>query len=85
MVRKMHWSDSEERLKKMFAQADADGSGNISPEELRTFLEQVLGDELSAEDIEEMMLEADTDGDGEISYEEFASIKSHRMPAAPEP
>ena len=78
MVRKMHWSDSEERLKQVFEKCDTDGSGKISPEELRDFLQKVLGQTLTDEELGEMMNEVDEDGDGEISYEEFAKIKSHR-------
>lgn len=64
---------AEAEYKEAFARFDADGSGDISPEELRQALHQLnLG--LDDDDIEQMIVEADQDGDGSIDYEEFVRM-----------
>ena len=78
MVRKMKFTDSEEDLRELFNRFDEDGSGNISPKELRNILKAVMGNDFDEGKIQEMINEADVDGDGEISFEEFIAIKAHK-------
>ncbi|XP_033736469.1 calmodulin-2/4-like isoform X2 [Pecten maximus] len=59
---------SKEELQVAFAQFDEDGSGAISPDELRQILS---ASSLSEEQIEQLIIDADTDGDGEIDFDEF--------------
>ena len=50
---------------------DRDGSGNISPEELRNVLRGVYKSDVSEADVYRMMQQIDKDQNGEISKEEF--------------
>lgn len=54
-----------------FAQADADGNGALSPEELTTFHET-----LRATFEQRRFAKADADGDGQVTAEELAAAKS---------
>jgi hypothetical protein len=54
-----------------FERHDADGSGTISPDELRLVMES-LGEDMTEEDFQKLLVEVDKDGDGEVDYEEFA-------------
>lgn len=60
----------EEDLLEAFKMFDADGSGKISSDELRTVM-TTLGEKLSEEEADAMIKEADVDGDGNIDYREF--------------
>jgi len=58
-----------------FEKYDIDGSGDISPEELREVLVE-LGEK--EEDFDDIVAQADTDGDGTINYEEFVNMMTAR-------
>ena len=65
MAKNMKDADNEEDLMEAFKIFDADGSGNITKEELKATLHMVMGgtDEvLPDEEINEMIHEADMDG-----------------------
>mmetsp|Transcript_56615 Transcript_56615/g.143328 ORF Transcript_56615/g.143328 Transcript_56615/m.143328 type:complete len:548 (-) Transcript_56615:120-1763(-) len=57
----------DDLLKSAFKKFDTDGSGFITPENLR----EVLGDTFEGEEVEQLMAEADKLKDGRISYAEF--------------
>ncbi len=63
---------SEEKLKATFAMFDQDGSGYITPNEIKEILG--AGQNISDEAWEEMIKEVDVNGDGQISYEEFRGM-----------
>ena len=60
-----------------FKRFDQDGSGDLSPDELRAVLAS-LDDELPEAEIERIIAEADADGDGSIDYHEFANMMQAR-------
>jgi hypothetical protein len=68
-----------EKMKKLFIKLDADASGSLSSDELRTGLTKVFKGKISDEALEAMILEADADGDGEVDYEEFMNMMQHRV------
>lgn len=61
---------SEDEIKQVFDQFDADGSGYIDSSEIAKVCE-ALGVEASSSDIEAIIAEADSSGDGKVSFEEF--------------
>lgn len=61
---------SDEEIKQVFDEFDADGSGNIDKKEIRSVCEK-LGVEVSDADIEDLIKSADDNGDGKISFAEF--------------
>uniref|UniRef100_A0A7S3NBH0 Calcium-dependent protein kinase 1 n=1 Tax=Euplotes harpa TaxID=151035 RepID=A0A7S3NBH0_9SPIT len=65
---------SEEKLMAAFKLFDTDGSGTISPDELKS----VLGSsgKISDEVIEEVLKQADENNDGEIEFSEFCKLMS---------
>lgn len=63
MARKTQTKDSEAEILEAFKVFDKDGSGKISPAELRQVMGN-LGEKLSDQEVEEMMTEADLNGDG---------------------
>merc|ERR1711879_360806 len=60
-------------LVEVFKVFDRDGSGFISPAELRHVMTN-LGEKLADEEVDEMIREADVDGEGQINYEEFVKM-----------
>ena len=50
-----------------FHRIDVDGSGSLSPDELRDVMVE-LGEEMNEKELDAMIQEADHDGDGEINY-----------------
>ena len=60
-----------------FERIDKDGSGSLSPDELREVMHE-LGEDMNEKELEEMIQEADHDGDGEIDYDEFTSMMRAR-------
>lgn len=62
---------TEEELREAFSQFDEDGSGAISPDELRQILSS---SNLSEEQVDQLIIDADTDGDGEIDFDEFYTL-----------
>ncbi|GAX22414.1 hypothetical protein FisN_14Hh027 [Fistulifera solaris] len=65
--------DAETHLREVFDMFDADGSGCIDRNEMRTLMKK-LAQDLTEEEITLIMDEVDTDGDGEISFEEFKML-----------
>ncbi|TLD27264.1 hypothetical protein PspLS_04927 [Pyricularia sp. CBS 133598] len=71
-----HDSKKDEReLLAAFKVFDSDGSGSISPEELRHAL-RPLG--YTPAEIDEMIAHADLDGNGSIDYQEFVELMSQK-------
>ena len=66
-----------EEYTEAFKQIDADGSGYLSPDELRDVMD-MLGEDMNPEELEEIIKEADKDGDGEIDLEEFINMMRAR-------
>ena len=65
---------SDAGLVKRFQEVDADGSGNISADEMRAAVRRMYGKALPEMTLQKMMRAADTDGDGEVSLDEFKVI-----------
>ncbi|CAA3024976.1 calcium-dependent protein kinase 1-like [Olea europaea var. sylvestris] len=63
-------------LKEMFKTMDADNSGTITYEELKTGLPK-LGTKLSESEVRQLMDAADVDGNGAIDYIEFITATMH--------
>ena len=63
-----------EALKEVFDKYDADGSGDISREELRAAAQDFRLASSEAE-LDDLIAKVDTDGDGKISFEEFQAAK----------
>merc|ERR1712061_174366 len=57
----------EDLLRKTFHRFDADQTGRISADELKS----ILGDHFEGTDVEELIREADTDKNGAVDYDEF--------------
>eukprot|EP00927_Polykrikos_kofoidii_P075699 TRINITY_DN720_c0_g2_i1.p1 TRINITY_DN720_c0_g2~~TRINITY_DN720_c0_g2_i1.p1 ORF type:complete len:838 (-),score=214.84 TRINITY_DN720_c0_g2_i1:45-2558(-) len=62
-------SDETEEIKQAFRNADTNGDGFITKEELGPLLENICG--FGSEEIEEMFAAIDSDENGRVSYEEF--------------
>lgn len=58
-------TDREAELRQAFKVFDADNSGSINIDELRTVMKSI-GENLSEQEIEQMLKLADTNGDGTI-------------------
>lgn len=71
--RRVEDPDTEEDLIEAFKLFDSDGSGKISPKELRYLLLKLLP-HMSEEEAEEVVREADTNADGDIDFKEFVKI-----------
>jgi calmodulin len=71
--RKIEDPDTEEDLFEGFKLFDKDGSGKISPKELKTLLIELLPN-ISEEEAEEIIRDADTNDDGDIDFREFVKI-----------
>ena len=70
MLRKMNEGNPEKELMDVFMVFDKDGSGTISPDELRSAM-RVIGEKLTDDEIEDAIKLADKSGDGEVDYDEF--------------
>ena len=72
-ARKVRWVmassfNAKKLFRKVWARADADGSGELDADELKLVL-QAMGQKNP--DMEQVMKEVDTDGSGEVDKEEF--------------
>ncbi|TMW64877.1 hypothetical protein Poli38472_009044 [Pythium oligandrum] len=65
------------RYHTIFSQYDVDGSGAISPEELRSLL-KAAGEDMDDAELAKVIEQADTDGDGEIGFDEFMDLMRAR-------
>ena len=61
---------TNEKLKAAFRLFDKDGSGTISPDEIR----KVLGINSSDKHLNKLIAEIDENGDGEIQFDEFCKM-----------
>lgn len=69
------------RADKMFAKADADGSGSVDKTELQSMLDKIAektGNSLGSTD--DLMTKMDTDGNGSLSKDELATGMKSLMP-----
>lgn len=64
---------ARDRLRRMFEDLDADGSGGVDPAELATALAD-MGVAMPRADLDRLFAVADADGSGAIDFEEFASL-----------
>ena len=69
--------DAIQEYMEAFHRIDKDGSGSLSPDELREVMHE-LGEDMNEKELEEMIAEADHDGDGEIDYDEFTGMMRAR-------
>jgi hypothetical protein len=60
----------------LFCEADADGSGGLDRDEVKTLARQ-LGYPLSAVELDEAMTEMDSDGGGAVEFDEFLAWFRH--------
>ena len=58
-------------LAEQFKEFDKDGSGALSPQELKMALREVQGVDFNEKELKEIINRIDADGDGEINYGEF--------------
>jgi len=65
--------DSEREIRAAFRVFDKDGSGFITPDELRSVMEG-LGQRTSQSEVQKMIQRYDKDGDGRINYDEFVTM-----------
>ena len=73
MAVKLRTCDPEEDLRDLFRTIDQDGSGQVTAEELRAFLENICKD-LDADEVNQIVHDADADGSGEIEIDEFIDM-----------
>lgn len=68
-------------LAEQFKQFDKDGSGALSPDELKTALKEVQGVDYNEAEIQDLIKRIDIDGDGEVNYSEFlmASLNQNAL------
>jgi len=66
-------SQDDELLLKSFKEFDTDGSGAVSPDEIRAAFKK-LGSRMSEEKVNELIAKVDINGDGNINYEEFIQM-----------
>lgn len=69
------------QLAEQFKEFDKDGSGALSPDELKIALREVQGVDYNEQEIKEIIKKIDIDGDGEINYSEFlmASLNQNAL------
>jgi Ca2+-binding EF-hand superfamily protein len=65
---------TNEKLQAAFKMFDKDGSGIISPEEIKEVLSFGGTNQLSKASIDAIVKQVDENGDGEISFEEFVDM-----------
>lgn len=65
-------------LAEQFRTFDKDGSGALSPNELKQALLEVQGIDFNERDMETLIKRIDVDGDGEINYSEFLMASLNR-------
>lgn len=65
----------------MFQEADKNGNGTLSREEIRELYKSHKGIEFDEEELEELMMRIDADGSGEIDYSEWltTAISKERL------
>ena len=70
MARNMKDMAESQVISHGFGVFDQDGDGQISLDDLRSFMESI-GEKLSEAQLQEIISEIDTNGSNSISYEEF--------------
>jgi Ca2+-binding EF-hand superfamily protein len=68
--------DNIEDLRLKFLEADVDGSGALSVDELFAALKK-SGAQVTCEDIVQLVTEIDVDRDGELDIDEFVALMTH--------
>lgn len=68
--------DNVEDLRLKFLEADLDGSGALSVDELYAALKKA-GAQVTSEDIVQLVTEIDVDRDGELDIDEFIALMTH--------
>ncbi|XP_063725495.1 uncharacterized protein LOC134853428 [Symsagittifera roscoffensis] len=66
-----------EDYREVFNDFDADGSGQVSNEELRKMF-QSLGQEVTQKEVKELVAEVDKDGNGEVDFDEFCEMMTKK-------
>ncbi len=67
---------NESELRKCFLKVDADGSGKLSKQEIKSFFEK-HGHQISDKDIDDAICFADTNKDGQVDLSEFVGVRCH--------
>jgi Ca2+-binding EF-hand superfamily protein len=67
--------DNVEDFRKMFREADIDGSGYLTVDELYSVV-QKMGADVTQDDIIQLMSEIDVDRNGQIDVDEFMALMS---------
>jgi len=77
IAKKVNDTEAEEELIEAFRAFDKDGTGLVSPTELKQVISK-RGVKLADEEVEEYLREAYFHGDGDIDYEQFVKIMMRR-------
>lgn len=65
--------------RRIFHQADADKSGEVSASELQVVLQRVTGTQHSEQEVKEMIQAIDEDGSGDIDFGEFLMLMAESL------
>ena len=68
-----------QEIREAFDLFDADNSGSISPQELKTALKALGLSKTSEDEVKEMISRADKDNDGAINFDEFVEMITAKM------
>ncbi|KAG9086627.1 Calmodulin [Ceratobasidium sp. 370] len=95
MGEKMQGVSTDDEMREAFRVFDKDGSGQISPEELKIMMSSLgrfvlvavspdtdiehAGENLTDSEVQQMIEEADTDGDGQIDYDGMNQFSRARL------
>merc|ERR1711988_1245421 len=81
MARRILMHDGKVELEQAFKLFDADQSGYVTAEEIRSLMTGAGGDEaLTPQEVEELIKMADPDRDGKISFDEFKEMECLKRP-----
>jgi calcium-dependent protein kinase len=80
-VQSMMTQQELNHMAEQFKEFDKDGSGALSPDELKIALREVQGVDYNEQEIADLIKKIDIDGDGEINYSEFlmASLNQNAL------
>lgn len=86
MARRILMHDGKVELEQAFKLFDADNSGFVTADEIRSLLTTAGGDEaLTSAEVDELIKMADPDQDGRISFEEFKGMECWKIPDMTQP
>lgn len=81
MARRILMHDGKVELEQAFKLFDADQSGYVTADEIRSLMCHAGGDEaLTEAEVEELIKMADPDRDGKISFDEFKDMECWKIP-----